>query len=610
MLSSSFFDSTQVLAQKGQNTEFKASAPAVVTLGRAFNYSITGNENIRGSVQIPETDGIRVVAGPSTYISTQSSFINGKMENVTTSTFSYNIIATKEGSITIPPAVIIAGNKTFTTNAVEITVVSAGSAPQGQDATNQGRAEDSKATEDYYVRLSPSKRSVYIGEELLMESKIFTNQRLQFSEIKYPEFEGFWKQDLEADQQASREIINNSEYLTQVFKRELLIPQKTGEFSIKPLEVTALVQQRVRTQRRNPLGDIFSDPFFSDPFFESFENVPVVLTSPAVTISVNQLPAGSPEGFTGAVGQFTIDISADRDKVKANDAISLRITLRGKGNLSLISAPHIALPHDVEAFEPKILRNINHTLNGTTGTVIFEYVIIPRYSGNFRIPPVNFSFFNPSGKTYQQLKTKEINFQVETGTDSIHHSISGGQITIPGIQREKVENIGSDILFIKTNNPSFTRSDRDISTSIFFKLFFPAGILAYILLVIVYRNRIRRNSDVAYTRTRKAMKKAGKRLNSAKKLVGVHDKKLYNEMHSTVWEYLSDKLNIPRAELSRNSIEEGLRESEVPENMLAELWEVIDECEMTGYATGSATAPKVVFQKTRDILVKLDQTLK
>ncbi len=592
----------QVLAQKGKEIEFKASAPGVVTQGKAFNYTIIGNENIRGSVQIPDTEGIRVVTGPSTFISTQSSYINGKMENVTSVTFSYNLIASKEGILTIPPAIINAGKKTYKTNPVEISVIAGEPPPQKREHNAQENTGDEKAEEDYFVRLSPSKRSVFIGEELLMEAGIFTNQRLQLSEIKYPEFEGFWKQDLEPDEQASREIIGNKEYLTQVIKRELLIPQKTGKILIKPLEITALVQKRVRTQRRSPFGDIFDDPFFN-----SFENIPVVLTSPAVSINVKPLPPGAPEGFNGAVGNFTIEISTDREIVKTNDAITMRLIIKGKGNLSLLGAPQIALPHDVESFEPKIQRNLKHSAEGTIGTISFEYIIIPRHPGKFRIPPVVFSFFNPDTKTYQQLKTREILFEAETTSDSTKNSISGDETVIQGIRREKVESIGNDILFIKTSNPVFRKTGRYLTDSLPFRLAFPVGIIFYILLVIIYRNRIKRYSDLAYIRTRKAWKKAEKRLNTAKKMKGLDDKKIYEEIHFVIWEYLIDKLNIPRAELSRKRIEEELFESEIPPEIRSELWELIDECEMAGYAAVSQTEPTVLLSRSRDILYEIEQ---
>lgn len=588
--------------------EFRASAPPVVTAGRAFNYTITGNENIRGSVQLPDIDGIRLMGGPSTYMSTQSSYINGRMENVTTVTYTYSMIALKEGALTIPPATIKLGNKSLVTNPVELTVVaqqpSASQPPAGSSA-GATQPQTSPTEQNYFIRLIPSKRSVYLGEQFLMDAKVYTSERLSFSEVKYPEFEGFWKHEIEAEQQATREIIDGKEYLSQIFKRDLLLPQKSGTLKINPLEVTVLVQKRVRSQRRSLLGDLFDDPFF-----DSFENVPVILNSNALNIEVKPLPAGAPAGFDGAVGQFSLDLSNVNEQAKVNEAVTLLINLKGKGNLSLLKAPKIAVPPDVEIFEPKTSRNVSHTLTGSSGSVSFEYLIIPRYAGKIRIPPLEFSFFNPEKGNYQTLNTREININVEEGEASGQATIGGGQTLIPGIMREKVTNIGSDILFIKTNTPDFIKADYDLAGTTLFKLVFPVGILAYILLVILYRKKIRENNDLAYTRNKQARRKAEKRLRAAKKFLGVNNKLMYEEIHKVLWEYLSDKLNVPRSELSRETIEQGLKKFELSPQLLEMLWNIIDECEMSGYATGSASQPETIYSNSEELLYKFEQILK
>ena len=588
--------------------EFRASAPPVVTAGSAFNYTITGNENIRGSVQLPDIDGLRLMGGPSTYMSTQSSYINGRMENVTTVTYTYSMIALKVGTLTIPPATIKLGNKSLVTNPVELNVVaqqSSASQPPAGSSAGATQPQTSPTVQNYFIRLIPSKRSVYLGEQFLMDAKVYTSERLSFSEVKYPEFEGFWKHEIQAEQQATREIIDGKEYLTQIFKRDLLLPQKSGTLKINPLEVTVLVQKRVRSQRRSLLGDLFDDPFF-----DSFENVPVILNSNVLNIEVKPLPAGAPAGFDGAVGQFSLDLSNVNEQAKVNEAVTLLINLKGKGNLSLLKAPKIAVPPDVEIFEPKTSRNITHTLNGSSGSVSFEYLIIPRYAGKIRIPPLEFSYFNPEKGNYQTLKTREININVEEGEGSGQATISGGQAMMSGIMREKVTNIGSDILFIKTNPPAFIKADYDLAGTTLFKLVFPAGILTYILLVILYRKKIRENNDLAYTRNKQARRKAEKRLRAAKKFLGVNNKLMYEEIHKVLWEYLSDKLNVPRSELSRETIEQGLEKYELSPQLLEMLWNIIDECEMSGYATGSASQPETIYSNSEELLYKFEQILK
>ena len=596
-----------------QEISFKASAPPVVTLGVGFNYTLTGNENIRASdIQVPEAEGLRFIAGPSTFVSNQSSIINGRRENITQVTFTYTFIATQEGKITIPPAIIKQGNKSYSTDLVEITVMpaSAGQTPQpGSPAPPVTEPQSPGTNQNYFIRLIPSKRSVWLGEELLISAKIYTNENLRFSEIKYPEFEGFWKQEMEADQQASRETIDGNQYLTQVFKRDLLIPQKTGTLAINPVDATVLLQQRVRTQRRNPFGDIFNDPFFSDPFFDSYQNVPANIKSNPLNIEVKNLPSGAPAGFNGAVGQFTADLSAGRQNINVNEALSLKLVVQGNGNLSLLKSPNIDFPPDIEVFEPKIAKNISHTVNGTTGSVIFEYVIIPRYPGTFRIAPVIFSYFDPAKSSYQSLRTKDITITVEKSASTDQAEIMGMQPGISGLRQEQVTSLNTDILFIKTNIPVWRPLGITIADSIFFRLSFPAGIIVFILLLILQRERIRRNSDLAYARTRKARKIAVKRLKTAKKLLQNKDNGMYDEILKAFWGYIGDKLSVDQANLSRISAENGLRNRNVPEEIIHHFLELIDECEMARYATGIVVNPDSVYHRSEDLLYKLESSI-
>jgi hypothetical protein len=584
--------------------EFKASAPSIVNVGRAFNYVVSGNEKNQISVQLPELDGVRVVGGPSTFMSTQTTYINGKVENVTTVSYTYMLIAMKEGSLTIPPSSVKSGNKTYQTNAVEINVISESS--PGHQPSTDGLVDSNKQSEqakanNYYVRLIPSKRSVYVGEHVLVESKIYTNERLSFSEVKLPDFEGFLKSDLESEQQASREIIDGREFLTQVFKRDLLLAQKSGTLNIKPAEITVLVQKRVRSQRRSLFGDIFDDPFF-----DSYENVPELLFSNALTIEVKPLPSPSPSGFTGAVGNFTIDLRADKSELKANEAISFYLTIRGSGNLSVLSAPDIAFPHDVETFQAKASRNINNTVNGSSGSVSFEYVVIPRFEGKMRIPPFVFSYFDPVKQTYRSISTQEMTISVEGSDRSGAVEISGGQ---QRILRERVSNINTDILHIKTLTSDFVPIDNPFTSSLIYRLAIPSGIAVYFLLLILYRKRIRQNNDIAYTRNKRAKRKAERRLKEAKKYLGQNDRKMYEEIHTALWDFMSDKLNIPRSELSREAISSGMRKFNIREELEIELWKIIDECELAGYANTSFSDPRLVYYRAVELLYKFVQIL-
>jgi hypothetical protein len=587
--------------------EYKASAPAVVNVGRAFNYVISFSENTKIAVQLPQLEGIRIVGGPSTFMSTQTSYVNGKVENTTTVSYTYALIALSEGRLIIPASTIKDGNKTYQTNSVEIEVIaesSRGSQGSAGGQSNTGKQGGQDSDNNYYIKLLPSKRSLYVGEHLLVEAKIFTNTRLSFSEVKYPEFEGFLKTDLESEQQASREVIDGREYLTQVFKRDLLLAQKTGNLQVKPIEVTVLVQKIVRSQRRSLFGDLFDDPFF-----DSYENVPEILNSNGLNIEVKALPSPSPDGFTGAVGNFTIDMRADKTQLKANEALSFILTIKGTGNLSVIGAPNLSFPHDVETFEAKASRNISNTMNGSSGSVSFEYVVIPRFEGNLRIPPFVFSYFDPVKQSYRSITTQETIITVEGNEGSDGVEISGGQQRIGNVMRERVGNLNTDILHIKTHAPEFVSINNPFTSSLLYRIAIPSGIALYFLLLILYRKRIRENNDIAYTRNKRARRKAERRLKEAKKYLGQNDRKMYEEIHTALWDFMSDKLNVPRSDLSKETISSALKKYSISEELEAELWNIIDECELAGYANTSYSDPHQIYNRAVELLYKFVQIL-
>ncbi len=595
-----------------QQTTFSASAPAEVSLGQGFNYIITGNENINSSaIKLPEVENLRHVSGPSTFISTQSSIVNGKLQNTTNVSFTYVFIASKEGPLHIPPAIIKSGNKSYSTNPVELNVI-AGSVSQKAVPGNQ-EAPDTKPgtdnSEKYFIRLIPSKRTVWLGEEILVSAKIYTSENLRFSEIKYPELEGFWKQELEADQQADKEVINNNQFLTQIFKRDLLIPQKTGTIKISPVDATVLVQQRVRAQRRNPFGDLFNDPFFGDSFFDSYQNIPVNLQSNPLAIEVKPLPSNAPPDFNGATGTFTVHLSPGKENIQVNEALTVSLVIKGKGNLALLKAPKIDFPPDVEVFAPKSSKKFTHSVNGTSGSVTFEYVAIPRHPGSLRIPPLNYSFFNPEKGTYQSVKTDGINITVEKSEVSGKAEIMGMQQAMTGIMKEEVASLNTDILFIKTNIPVFRNYGKILMDNLLFRLIFPGLVLFFIILLIFQHERVKRNRDLDYLRTRKARKVAVKRLNRARKLLLNKDAGMYDELLKALWGYTGDKLSVDQAKLSRQSAREGLIGKNVPEEIIQEFLDLIDNCEMARYASGITVDPESVYKRSEEVLYRIESSI-
>jgi hypothetical protein len=566
-----------VVNVSAQNSTITASAPASVLIGQAFNYTISGD--FSGKVDLPALKGFRLVGGPSTFVSQQSSIVNGKMENVKSVTYTYTLLAQEEGDFLIPPALITSGKKEIKTNEVKIKVTK---------SSVEAKSGSETETESVFIRQIPSEKVIYQGEQIVLSTKIYTLEALNISDFKAPGFDGFWRQDLEADQNANQENINGKLYLTQVFKRDLLTAQKTGSITIEAADLECLIRKRVSGNRQ----------FFNDPFFDRYENVPQGFKTNTLNISVKPLPDDAPEGFSGAVGSFNLKVSIDKEKLNVNDAITLKVTISGNGNLDLLKPLKIDFPPDLEVFDPKSTQNIKYTENGSSGSLNYEYILIPRHAGNFRISPVVFSWFDPEIEKFKTLKSSEFTFTVDKSDSDddayITSPLSSGGLVNSG---KDVVSLAKDIRFIRLTPPEL----KPIGYSIFGTPLFIAAFLIpvslLILIVLLRKERIRRNSDMNAVRNRKARRLAEKRLKIASLKLKSDDNEFYDEILKAVWGYLSDKLGVAVSELSREKIEAELNQRNLDSSVLLSLWYLLDECEMARYASRAGGDKQKIYEE-------------
>jgi len=377
-----------------QDDTFTASAPATVSVGEQFQYVIEGSE--RGEVLLPSMNDFQLIAGPFTSFSSTSQWVNGKMSMKTVASYIYVFRPVREGDYTIPPSRIKVGRKEYKTNEVQVTVGAGAAAtpqPTTPGGTEPGEPSPGGGTseEPVFLRVIPSKRDVYVGEQFVSGLKVYTRVNTRpASAGKDVPYEGFYKISVDPDANAQRQVIDGQQYVTQTIQRHILIPQKSGEIVIEPYESEWMIQQRVQRRSNN---SIFDD-FFDDPFFNNFQDVPATLSTPPVTIHVKPLPPGAPEGFNGAVGNFSMNASLSATEVGVNEALSLKITIKGTGNLPLLGEPKVNLPPDHDLYDVTKSLNTSTSGNRVSGSVTFEYPIIARHAGRFRIAPVRFAWFD------------------------------------------------------------------------------------------------------------------------------------------------------------------------------------------------------------------------
>jgi hypothetical protein len=444
-----------------------------------------------------------------------------------------------------------------------------------------------------------------LGEQFVSGLKVYTrvNTRPASSSRDIP-YEGFFKNSVDPDETAQQQEVGGQPYVTQVIQRHILIPQKSGKLMIPSYESEWMVQQRVERQG----GRSAFDNFFDDPFFNGYQDVPVKLSTLPVSILVKPLPSGAPGGFTGAVGQFTMSASLSASEMEVNEALSLKITISGTGNLPLLGEPEVNLPPDHDLYD--VSRSLKSSTSGNqiTGSVTFEYPIVARHAGRYRIAPVQFAWFDPKTATYRTATTGEFSFTVLKG----ENEETTGSVYAPGVAHESVKNLGTDIRDITRKPPLFTAVAASIFGTGWYRWLYPVAIFVTLVLVILIRMVARRNADLSLVRNRKAGRAARSRLKKADRLRRAGDAdRFYEEIGKAIWGYLSNKMNIETSELSREVVIEQLDQQEVPEEERIELLRILEDSEFSRFApTSERTDMNLLYRDAAKLIRKLENSLK
>lgn len=554
--------------------------------------------------------GIRVVSGPfsSSYMS--RSIVNGKSSVSNTTTYTYVLIAEKEGSYTLPAAKATTGGKTYASNSITLNVLPADpNNKQAQSSSSRRQSSSSSssnATEigknDVLLAIDLSKTSVYEGEALMATMNLyFRNFNVaNIQDAKFPGLEGFTVQEIELDpnRQTTTVQYKGGNYRVYPIRQWLLFPQHSGEIKINTSSLTAIAQ--VYTGRRS---------FWDDPF-NVYQNVQVPVTSPERVVKVNTLPSGKPASYMNAVGEFTIGSEMTANKVKANDALIYRVTINGTGNLKYVREPKPEFPADFEVYDPKSDLQSRTTTSGISGKKVIEYTIIPRFGGTFTIPSVEFTYFSTNKGKYVTLKTEAYTLEVEKSTTDAQTGT--GSVDFSGTTQERIKVLGSDIRYIHNIDPdSLEEDDEPMYGTTGYWLWFLLPSIAFAVLLFIYRRELKLRADVAGLRTRKANKVATKRLKSAAEFLKQHQTSaFYEAVHKAMLGYVADKLSMPLSEMTGDSIREELAKRNVDEDLIKRCAEVLSTCEFARYAPSSDdNAMDKLYEEASETIDQLERTL-
>ena len=585
---------------------FKTICKKQVVVGEQFQVSYELNGDGK-DFKTPNFTNFEIIGGPFTSTSSSVQIINGSVSRTNTQTFSFHLRAIKEGTYTIPSASITVDKKKITSEPCEINVIASPSGSSNYNG-NSTSTKTNVGAKEVFLKATPNKKKVYQGEQLLLTYNIYyTIPISQLAVSKSPSYSGFWTKDItdnDGSLQQSSTVIDGQQYNVATIKEIVLFPQKSGNLIIDPLDLTCVAQ--IRQQRNRSQGyDPFED-FFSDVMGTSYTNVRKDIKSQPITIEVEPLPtANKPSSFQGAVGQFTFTSKIDKNELKVNDAFTLTLTVSGKGNIELLELPKPVFPPDFEVYDPKVSTTVKNNALGIYGSKKAEYIIIPRVSGDFTLEDIEFSYFNPSLKKYETLKSDIHTIQVQKGATN-----NNTAIYTPG--QADIKYLGSDIRHINVNNNALSITGTTFFMSPVYIAIIAIMALAFVVTLVVY-NRINKfNKNKVLVKNKQATKIAKKRLNNAHNyLISNNQNSFYEEFSQALWGYISDKLNISRSQLSMNSVKEIMLSKEVSEDIVNEFVELLNNCEFARFAPGDpGKKMDELYQKGIELITKAEKLLK
>lgn len=574
-----------------------------VAVAEVFQVAFTLNGSGNNLVY-PNFNDFDIYSGPNQ--SQSMSMVNGNISQSTT--ISLFIAAKKEGKFTIGAATVISGNQKLETKPIVIEVVKANTAPSNSNQNNQPSQNQVKeknqysseiSNDDLFVRTYLSKTKCFLGEQLTLTQKVYSRVDLRgFQNVKFPPYNGFWAQQENNNQQINltQENVNGVIYNVADYSKVYLFSQRIGTITIDAVELDCIVRRATKRQPRN----IFEQFFGAG----GYEDVAVKVKSKPVKVDVIDLPTeNKPQNFSGAVGDFGYKAEIDKNQVKANEAINLKITISGKGNIKLIEPLKLNLPESFETYEPKVLENIK-TLGGVTGNITYNYLIIPREKGEFVLDNLNFNYFDADKKQYISLPSPDIKLSV------LEAEPGSAQIITPS--KNGIKEGENDIRYIKTGDLGLQKNDIEFFSSITHYLFLIIPTLIFCISLYLFKQHVKANRNIVAVKERKAAKLAKKQLVIAEKHILSNNKEaFFSEILNAINKYIGDKFTLSIADLSKDKISEMLLSRNISIETTKNIIETLNTCEYAKYAPSTVTGDlKKVYENTVELISQIENQIK
>ena len=598
-------------ASAAEKVTFEANSPLTVAVGEAFRVEFALNAKPDGDTfKAPSFEGFDVLAGPAISQGSSVQIVNGSMTKSVSYTYTFVLLPQAAGNVTIGAAEVKVDGSSYRTRPLPIEIVNEGEGSRAQQQQGgSNRADDTQADaqsrigkDDILLRAVVSRSSVYKNEPLHVAFKLYT--RVPYVNIvpeSAPSFNGFWSQDLSDPNSArvGRETYAGKVYETRVLYDYLLYPQQVGSLTIDPVDMTVVAQVVVQSRH--------ADPFFGGG--REVFNVPRKVQSQRATVQVKALPAGAPASFSGAVGNFTMDTQFPSERIAANSGATVTVKISGTGNLTFVQAPKLPLPTSFEQYNVKTTESINTSSSGISGYRQFEYPFIARAEGTYDLEPVEFTFFDPQRMQYVTLKSKPMTLEITPDARG-----GGGDAVVMqgrGMSKEEVKMLGQDIRYIKLKGAQL-RSEREpfIFSAAYWILL--GGILVvFAMIYVALRRQIRESQNVALVRGKRANKVAVQRFRAARRYMEEQNRHaFYEEMLRALWGYMSDKFNIPVANLTKENVREELHKRGVSSEDSQRFTAIITQCDEAQYSPVESARMGDVYSEGVNLISRIESVIK
>ena len=533
----------------------------------------------------PSFEGFRIVGGPSQQVS--QSWINGRSSF--NKSYSYFLLPTQKGTLTIRQATVEINGQIYKTNPIKINVTAAVEQPRDPNEEPQISAEDA-----IHLVAEISKGNPYVNEPITVVYKLFFSYNIgitNWRELNKPKYNDFWSQNIDIKQLVAEEgRYKGEKYRYIVLRKTVLYPQKSGKLEIEPLSLDIDVQ--VPTNRRNIFGQV--------QLVEDNKRV----SAGSKTITVRPLPeAGKPEGFSGAVGKFNFTVTPSKTNLKNGESLDLKVAVSGTGNLKLFTLPKPVVPSSIELYDPVHNEKIQTPLSGMNGQISDLYTIIPQFKGKYPIKPMSFSYFDLGSGRYKTITSPEIMINVLDGPSASENAV----VANSGVSKMRVSAV-EQFHFIKLKTNLSDIKEEDFFGSTLFDSLMILPFLAIPMIVLFKRKKEAIDADVYGNKIKMNNRLAKKYLSEAKLQIN-NKEPFYIALEKAMHNFLKAKLHIETSEMTKDKIKEILTSKNVSLETVQSFIDLTENCELARYAPSTSVAIQQDYDKAVNIISELEKQI-